>query len=379
MRVAYNATTLAAPYGGVSVAVEAAARALARELGPELVMFVPSNYAEPEHRRDAGATGEPTLVRAPVTGRNRAARIAWEQLFLPAAALAHGAEVLHAPAYVLPLRWRGPAVVTVYDLLTLTHPEWCRRGNVAHFRRALPATLRRAERIVVPSEATAEEIRQHTDADPARLRRIPLGVEERFRPASPDAIAGTRRQWDLPERYVLIVGNLEPKKNVAGMARMFGRLVEEIPHQLVIAGREAWGDPRAWRVAVEDLPPGRVNLLGYVPRMDLPDLYSGAELLLHLSWHEGFGLPPLEAMACGTAAAVSNRGALPEIAGPGALVLDPEDEAGAARAIGEVLTNETARRELAARGQTHVAQYTWAAHARGLLQVYQEALDERAG
>jgi glycosyltransferase involved in cell wall biosynthesis len=102
-------------------------------------------------------------------------------------------------------------------------------------------------------------------------------------------------------------------------------------------------------------------------------------LLLQFSWHEGFGLPPLEAMACGTAAVVSDRGALPEIAGPGARVVDPADEAAAAEAIAGLLGDEIARRELAARGRAHAAQFTWERHARGLLQIYREVLDERAG
>ena len=370
MRIAYDATTLVPPYSGVQVAVEGAARALARELGEDLTVVVPRSYRLP--------CGEATVLHAPISGRSRVARIAWEQLQLPRAARAQHADLLHAPAYVMPLRWRGPAVVTVYDLLTLTHPEWCRRGNVAHFRLTLPRTLRRAERIVVPSHSAAEEILAHTDTDPAKLRELPLGVEECFQPASPEDLARLRQRRGLPERYVLLVGNLEPKKNVPGMIRLFARLAKNFPHSLVLAGREGWGDSHAWRRTVEELPPARVNLLGYVPREDLPALYSGAALFVQLSWHEGFGLPPLEAMACGTPVVVSNRGALPEISGPGALVVDPEDEPAAVQALEELLAVESRRRELAERGRRHVARYTWAAHARGLLQVYQEALDERS-
>jgi alpha-1,3-rhamnosyl/mannosyltransferase len=374
MKIGFNAAVLVPPYSGVAVAVEGAARALARELGPELTLFLPLDSGSEE-----SLFGEARVMRIPVARRSRWSRVMWEQRMLPQVARGLHLDLLHAPAYVMPLRWRGPTVATVYDLLTLTHPEWCRRGNAGHFRLLLPATLSRAVRVVVPSQATYEEALMRPEMGPGRLRTVPLGVDEWFYPAPTAEVARVRERYGLAQPYVLVVGNLEPKKNLPGTVRIFSRLVKAFPHELVIAGGAGWGDQRPFRRAVEELPPGCVNLLGYVPREDLPALYSGAELFLQLSWHEGFGLPPLEAMACGTAAVVSDRGALPEIAGPGALVVDPAEEESAAQAIAGLLGNEAARRELAARGQARAAEFTWARHARGLLGVYREALDERSG
>lgn len=365
MKVAFNAASLRPPYSGVQVAVENTARALAHLLGPDLLLFLPHGYATSASGFCPGAT---VLPGPPLPGR--LARVVWEQLALPGAARRQEAQVLHGPAYVLSLRWRGPAVVTVYDLLTLTHPEWCKPWNVRHFRRVLPASLHRADAVVVPSEATAAELRALGLADVGRIHVVPLGLSEDLAPAPPPQVAEVRARYGLPERYVLLLGNLEPKKNLPGALRLLSRALSDLPHQVVLAGAPGWGDPRSLRQALQEFTPGRVKLLGYVPRSTLPALYGGADLFLQLSWHEGFGLPPLEAMACGTATVVSNRGALPEVSGPGALVVDPEDPPAAAAAIAVLLADEGARRELAARGQAHAARFTWERHARGLVEIY---------
>jgi glycosyltransferase involved in cell wall biosynthesis len=282
--------------------------------------------------------------------------------------------LLHGPAYVLPLRWRGPSVVTVHDLLTLTDPEWCKRANVWHFRTIMPRAMRQATRITVPSAVVGEEVAAQPGVDSSRVRVLPWGIEERFRPAAPEEQERMRSRYGLTGPYLLTVGNIEPKKNLAGLLQIFRRLIAEIPHQLVIAGQEGWGDQRPWRRAWEELPPSRVKLLGYVPGEDLPALTSGTDLCLQLSWYEGFGIPPLQAMACGAPVVVSNRGALPEVSGPGALVVDPEDQPEAARAVLSLLNDANARQALAERGKAHAAQFTWARHVEGLLRVYREAL-----
>lgn len=373
MRVGYDALALHPPYSGVQVTVEQAGRALAEALGPDLIRFVPRGYEQ-----DGTGSRLPTetrVYRAPVSGRHRLARILWEQLFLPTAARRVGVDLLHGPAYVLPLRWTAPSVLTVHDLLTLTHPQWCKRSNVWHFRCVLPRAMHRATRIVTPSRTVAEQVAAWPGVEASKLRVVPWGLEERYRPASEAEQASVRERYGLTGPYLLTVGNIEPKKNHAGLLQLFGRMVGEVPHQLVIVGRQAWGDPRPWRRVREELPAGRVKLLGYVPPEDLSALYGGTDLYLQLSWYEGFGLPPLEAMACGAAVAVSNRGALPEVSGPGALVVDPEDLSRAAQALLALLGDSDRRRTLAESGQRHAAQFTWKRYAQDMLEVYREALD----
>ena len=382
MRVGYDALTLQPPFSGVLETVAQAAVALGEALGEELVVFLPSAWgglSSPPAQgsgRQGGLESPPhaEVVRAPLSGRNRLARILWEQACLPAAARRRGCEVLHGPAYVLPLRWRGPSVLTVHDLLTLTHPEWCKRGNVWHFRAILPRAARQATRIAVPSASVGEEVAALPGVDGSRVRVLPWGISARYRPAPPEEQERVRARYGLTGPYLLAVGVIEPKKNHAGLLQIFRRMLSEIPHQLVIAGREGWGDLRAFRRAWEELPPARVKLLGYVPAEDLPALYSGTDLCLQLSWYEGFGIPPLEAMVCGAATVVSNRGALPEISGPGALVVDPADQPETARALLSLLGDTAARRALAERGRAHARQFTWARHVEGLLEVYREAV-----
>jgi len=369
MRIGFDGLLLSPPYSGVQTAIEQMARALTDLLDTDLLLFVPRGATTRNQWMQAARTRE-----APLSGRNRLARILWEQLCLPGVARRAGVELLHAPGYVMPLRWRGPCVLTVHDLLTLTHPQWCKRGNVQHFRLVLPSSLRRAGRIVVTSKTVAREVRAQPGVASEKVRVIPLGVAENFVPAPPQEQERVRQRYGLALPYLLTVGNLEPKKNLAGTLEIFARLVERVPHQLIIAGGRGWGDPRPWRHTLEELLPDRVKLLGYVPRQDLPALYSGAELYLQLSWYEGFGLCPLEAMACGTAAVVSNRGALPEVAGPGARIVDPADQVHSAEAIERLLRDEAIRRQQAQVGQEYVAKFTWQKHARQLVELYQEVL-----
>ncbi len=371
MRIGYDALAVQRPYSGVQVTVAQAGEALAETLGAQLVRFVTRDYAETGRGPEALA-GQ--VHRAPVSSKSRLARVAWEQVFLPEAARRQGVELLHGPAYVLPLRWRGKSVLTVHDLLALTHPDWCGRANARHFRAVMPRAMRQASRIVTPSAVVGEAVAAWPGLESSRVRVVPWGVEEHFRPVAEADGARVRERYGLAGPYLLTVGNIEPKKNLAGVLRIFARVAGEARHQLVVVGREGWGDMREWRRAREELPGDRVRLLGYAPREDLPALYAGADLYLQLSWYEGFGLPPLEAMRCGTAAVVSNRGALPEVSGPGAQVVDPADESEAARVILELLEDEGRRRELARRGQAHAAGYTWERHVTGILGVYREVL-----
>ncbi len=369
MRIGYDALALQAPYSGVQVTVDQAGRALAAALGEELVRFVSRGYGEERREGEAG-----TVYRAPISGRSRLARVLWEQGCLPGVARRARVGLLHCPAYVMPLRWRGKSVLTVHDLLALTHPEWCKRGNVWHFGLVMPRAMRRATRVVTPSATVGEAVAAWPGVDGGKVRVLPWGVEGRFGRAPEAEQERVRTKYGLAGPYLLTVGNLEPKKNLAGLLQIYGRIAGEVPHQLVVAGSEGWGDQRPWRQALEDLPPSRVKFLGYVPPEDLPALYSGTDLYLQLSWYEGFGIPPLEAMACAAATVVSNRGALPEISGPGAVVVDPEDQTESARVVLELLQDEAARRELAQRGQAHAAGFTWARHVEGLLEVYREVL-----
>lgn len=318
--------------------------------------------------------GPITAFRTPAWTGPRAGRIIWERAALPRVARRWGAQVLHAPGYILPAGWRGPAVLTVYDILALTHPEWCKWSNVAHYRRALPRSVARADLVAVPSECVRGELLEGLGVAPEKVRVVPLGVAPHMAPAPEEAVAAVRNYYDLPARYLLWVGNIEPKKNLEGMVRAFELAAPEIPHEFVIAGRAAWkAGPALEAIARSPVGP-RIRRLGYVPASLLPALYTGADLLVHWSLYEGAGLTPLEAMACGTPAVVSDGGALPEVAGQAAPVVPLGDAAAPAAEIVALLTEPGRLERLRAGARGWAAQFTWPAHARRMVALYEEAV-----
>ncbi len=327
-----------------------------------------------EGREEALPTGrEIAPLVAPPWAGGRAGRVTYEQFFAGARLSAADVDVVHGAAYVLPLGWAGPSVVTIHDTITLSRPDWCQWHNVIHYGLVMTRSARRADAVIVPSAFTKGELVEHVGVDPSRVRVAPLGVSGEFAPAGEDAIERVRERYGLAERYLLCVGNVEPRKNLAAVIDALSSVAERIPHDLVIAGKRGWKCGRI-SAEIEHSPSAdRIHRLGWVAHEDLAALYSGADLLIQWSLHEGFGLTPLEAMACGTPAVVSDGGALPEVAGDGARIVPLADGAdGLAGALIELTEDSQARAELSRRGIEHAARYTWAEHARIVSQVYRE-------
>lgn len=369
MRVAIDGMLLGGRHSGVENSIEALVRAL-----PE---------AAPQHQYLLAHTAAYTAPQAvnsllaPGWVRGRLARILYEQCCL-SAALRGRCDILHCPGYVMPLNWRGPSVLTVHDLIALQFPQWCRRSNVLHYRFMLPRSIARATAVVVPSETTERVVGERFPQAAGKLQVIPVGLDERYRPAAEEAIAELRHRLNLPERFLLCVGNLEPKKNLAAVVKAFDALCEgggPADIQLVIAGKPAW-DFADVTVAVGQSPHrSRIHVLGYVADADMPALYTAAALLVQWSLYEGVGLPPLEAMACGTAVVVSDGGALPEVAGPAALVVPLGPPERLAEAVATLLADDVQLADLRHRGLVHAARFTWPAHARAVAALYEEILN----
>lgn len=311
----------------------------------------------------------------------RVSRIAWEQLQLPSAARSHRLDVLHCPAYVCPVMKSVPYVVTVHDTLALDHPEWCKRLNAVHYGCVLRRTLAVADRLIVVSRASATAVLRHAPHAHRRLDVVYPGVDEIFRSSVPeDAVARVRRTYRLPQRFILFVGNIEPRKNLMAMLEAFDsfRRHDHAEYRLVIVGGKSWREGALRRARGRQSGGDYVLWVGYVPREDLPALYSAAELFVFPSLYEGFGFPPLEAMACGVPVVASSRGALDETLGDAAFRVAPESSDGIAEGMLAVAHDQHLRRRLIDAGHKRVEGLTWRRAVQRTLRNYRLAHRLRA-
>ena len=293
-------------------------------------------------------------------------RVGFNRL-VPAVTLFHATEHL-----LLPLRG-VPTVLTVHDLIFRHLPEHHKTLNRWYLNLTLPLYCLRATHIIAVSQQTRRDLITFYGLPPEKISVIHEAADRRFRPQSPENVASARERYRLPERYLLFVSTIEPRKNLTRLLQAFERVhAAGLTDALVIVGKRGWlyGD---FFAAVEKSPVRQVVIFpGFVPDADLPAVYAGAQALAFPSLYEGFGLPVLEAMACGAPVVCSNRSSLPEVAGDAALLVDPLDVDALAAALAQVLSDETLRREMRARGLTQAAQFSWERTARETLAVYQK-------
>ncbi|MGQ9731690.1 MAG: glycosyltransferase family 4 protein [Candidatus Zipacnadales bacterium] len=370
MHIGIDALLLHGVFSGVEQAIYRLLCELWQEGGAyEYSIYVSCDFPHGELTRPAF-----TLRRQSFYGANRWRRILWTHFAFHRQALADGVQLLHGPGYLLPPRWRGPSVATVYDIIALTHPHLCATHNALYYRWRLPQTLTQATAIIVPSQFVKDTIRERLKIPAEKLHVIPLGVGAEFNaPLSEVLIRSVRGQYGIHDPYVLCVGNIEPKKNLVATIRAFAlaKRVAGLPHRLVLAGGKAWKS-QAVEQAVHTHGPEVVVHLGYVEPSDLPALDAAADTLLFWSLVEGCGLPALEALACGTPVICSDRGALPEVVGDAALVVPIGPPERLAEAICALLTESKQRALMAERGRQRAAEFTWRKYAEAVLRVYAE-------
>jgi glycosyltransferase involved in cell wall biosynthesis len=306
-------------------------------------------------------------------------RIAWEQAVAPVATTRDHLDVLFCPVNVVPFAGLVPSVVTVHDLAFLEVPE----AFIPAKRRYLSAMTRlsvhRARHVIAVSEQTKTDIVAHFGLAPERITVIPNAVDERFHPPAPgDDLGAFRRERDLPERYVLFVGTLEPRKNLPRLIEAFPRIAREDDDiGLAVVGASGWLTSEiAPLVRRLDLA-SRIIFAGYVPDDELPRWYQAATVFCYPSLYEGFGLPVLEAMACGTPVVTSNVGSMAEIGRDAAVLVDPRDTDAIAVGIRALLTADT-HATCAAAGLQRAAMYSWDRTADETLRVLRRAAGRAA-
>lgn len=304
-----------------------------------------------------------------------------QQVALPPALRRGQLDLYHSPAFFLPLAlpllWRGPTVVSMFDLNFLRLRENWRAGRRATYLSLAvqaPIAARQATRIITLSETSARDIARLLRAPPHKIAVVPAAPRDTFRDLpGARAVARARESYG---RFFLSVGVLAPQKNLARVLAAFARL-DDGATRLVLAGRpagayaEAVLRPLARELGVE----GRVVFVGATSDDELRALYHAAEALVFPSLGEGFGLPIVEAMACGCPVVTSNLSSMPEVAGDAALLVDPHDVASIAQALRSLLRDPALRADLVARGSARAARYTWDEAARGTLRVYEQAMD----
>ncbi|GAB4543956.1 MAG: glycosyltransferase family 1 protein [Anaerolineae bacterium] len=332
--------------------------------------------------RPAGLPANFKLRYVPIT--DRWATIIWYRLNLPLPVdlFTGRADLFHGPSFTLPPGFI-PRLLTVHDLSFLRYPQGAHPALLAWLAKAVPRSLGRARHVLADSENTRADLVELMNIPAERITIIGAGVEERFRPVTdPEILASVRTRYQLPDRFVLSVGTLEPRKNLTGLIAAFEQLAMGAEQSvaanlhLVIAGGKGWLYDDIFAAAEASPLRNQIHFPGYVADEDLPALYSLAALFAFPSHYEGFGIPVLEAMACGTPVVCADNSSLPEIAGDAALLVEASDTNALTDAMQRLLVDVSLRERLVRRGYEQARKFTWEQAARRLLDVYSKTVGD---
>jgi len=379
LHVAIDGLHLFGQYAGVQYSLTRLLAALYAHCPDDSVtLFAPRDF---QNLPDIPEDSRFNVRRTWFPGRWRGIRTLWRNLRLQKCCYRQQCDLLHGATYSLPPVMTLPSVVTLHDVIALTHPLFCTPGSARVQKVILPKSAKAARRVIVPTETVRNEVERVLKIHPDQMDVVPWGVGPGFRPVKDRGLLDeARRRWQLPERFALFVGTLEPKKNIEGLLRGFvaARLNRNLPHGLVLAGRTGWGVRHLARDIRGHDAEKYVRLLGYVPEPALPILYSMADVLVLPSHIEGFGMPVLEAMACGCPVITSQTPALVEIGGDATRTCNTFAEKPyreLREAIEELLLDEGGiRAKLRNQGLERVKEFTWERTAKLTRTSYEKAL-----
>jgi glycosyltransferase involved in cell wall biosynthesis len=379
VRVAIDGRTLTGRFTGDRTYWRSLLRVMPR-LAPDDTFLVYSRAPIPE--------GElpdlPNVERRVLEARNE--RL-WTLTALPNAARQDRADLIHVQYTIPPRRLCPcPVITTVHDISFRLYPHWFPLKHRLLMNLTVPPSMRQADRVITDSESSRADILRLYKLPEQKVVAIPLGLPEGFgTDVDPDeARQFVAEKYGLTEPFLLAVGVMQPRKNLRMLARAFGQAKKrfEIPHTLAFVGKAGWRtEENALRdeaeAGGEDIAVLALRFPGYVDDADLPRLYRACAALVHPALYEGFGFPPLEAMACGTPVVVSDRPALPEVVGEAALIVPATDTEAWAEALFRIVDDAALRRELALRGPLRAARFSWETTARRTLEVYRAAIERK--
>ncbi len=303
----------------------------------------------------------PHLQLRPLPLSDRYLAILWQRLRLPlpAEAFCGRMDLFYSPDFVLPPQLAGRRLLTVHDLAFLVHPECAVPSLEWYLRRAVPRSIARADLLLADSHHTRQDLTRLLGVAPERVEVLYPGVEPAFRPLEPATLGKVRTRYGLPERFLLTVGTIEPRKNLPRLLEALAGLPEHLRLPLIVVGRPGWLYEETFAAVERYGLQKEVRFLGFVPQEDLPALYNLALALVYPSLYEGFGLPPLEAMACGTPVLTSRTSSLPEVVGESAVLVDPADVPSIREGLRRLLEDEELRRHLREQGLVRARLFTW--------------------
>jgi glycosyltransferase involved in cell wall biosynthesis len=370
MRVGLDAIPLATPRTGVGH--------YTFELARHLALIAPSDEFELVSPFPFAATPIQTGESLPsnlsvVHKRVNSLRRRWFAVGLPLYIKQSAFDLFHGTNYEVPLWSRCPGVLTIHDLSLFLHPETHEDRLVRRGRRRLPVMARTASSIITPTESVRREVCEHLHVKPSKVISIPEAARDIFRPIPIEETIETRRRLQIEDEFILFVGTIEPRKNLLTLLKAFEEILRStsLRPQLVICGREGWLTGELFSYVRESGLEDHLRFTGYLTDEDLCALYSSCRAFVYPSLYEGFGLPPLEAMACGAPVITSNIPAITETIGTtAARLITPTDTQALARSIIELFENENERRRLSSNGLQRASQFSWERTARLTLEVY---------
>ena len=286
-------------------------------------------------------------------------------------------DVLHSPDFIPPFQNGFRSVITIHDLAFLLYPHFQTKESARYYGQ-IDQAVQRADHIIAVSETTKNDTCRLLGVSESKVTVIYEAAHPGLRPIDREvALQHVRARFDVPPDYILFVSTIEPRKNVAGLLRAYRRLRDDykISHDLVLAGARGWLSDEVYALVDELDLSAHCRFLGPVTSDDLVYLYNAATCLVHPAFYEGFGLPPLEALACGTPVIVSNVGSLPEVVGDAALLVDPNDTDALAVALRRILTDPDLRVALRSKGLVRAARFSWRRAAEETMAVYRQVAE----
>lgn len=331
-------------------------------------------YAQESGRELIAAPLSPNLEWVIVPDQSPGIRLIWEQAFLPKVVKKSGVQILHSLHYTRPMNLSCASVVTFHDMTFFLFPQLHTYFKRIFFPLAIRQSARKADALIAVSESTRQDSIRLLRISPNKIHTVRSGINEEYHLITePSLLEACRQKYNLPEKFILFVGMVEPRKNLPLLLNVYAKLALQVDcPPLVVVGRFGWMVEDIFQQVRKLNLQNKIHFTGYIPGQDLPIVYNLAQIFVYPSIYEGFGFPPLEAMACGTPVITSAVSAMLEHVGDAGMLVPPQDEEALLQAMLSVLTDRVLHQQLSIKGQAQAKQFTWQRTAQETLNLYRQ-------